>query len=397
MAAAAMLRLQWVMQLPDYQGGSLVNLMASLQTGLGGAAHTAPPLDLLGAIEVDARRQVLLWVIDGLGFNYLRAHPQAVHLNRNLRGSMTSVYPPTTTSAITTLLTGMAPQQHGLTGWHMYFRELGSILAVLPGKPRYGGVGLGAAGIDTAKLLGHVAFADRIGVETCIISPASIARSDFNLAHLGRARLTGYQGLDGLLDSIDAVLHEDGRRFVHAYWPELDSIGHREGIGSEAARAHLQELDRAFMTLLERIGGTDTLVIVCADHGQVDSTPASRLSLDDHPELREMLALPLCGEPRSVYCYLRPGCEQDFDSYVESGLAGVAHGFTASHLLDHHWFGPGAPHPELARRIGDRVLLMQSNYTLKDWLPQEKRVELIGVHGGLTADELLVPLVIARV
>ena len=223
-----------------------MNTVGIPATGLGGAAHTAPPLDLLGPTGTTSR-QVLLWIIDGLGFDYLRAHPQAVHLNRNLRGSMTSVYPPTTTSAITTLLTGMAPQQHGLTGWHMYFRELGSILAILPGKPRYGGVGLGAAGIDTAKLLGHVAFADRIGVETCTISPAGIAGSDFNLAHLGRARLTGYRGLDGLLDAIDAVLHEDGRRFVHAYWPELDSIGHREGIGSEAS-SHLQELDRAFKT-----------------------------------------------------------------------------------------------------------------------------------------------------
>jgi len=385
------------MQLPDYHGGSLVNLMASLQQGLGGPAHAYPALGLLDAEQVTTHRQVLLWVIDGLGFNYLRAHPQAVHLNACLRGSMTSVYPPTTATAITTLLTGTAPQQHGLTGWHMYFRELGSILAVLPGKPRYGGVGLAAAGIDPAALLGHVAFADRINVSTCTISPAAIARSDFNLALLGRARLSSYQGLGGLLDSISAALHEDGRRFVYAYWPELDSLGHREGIWSEVARTHLLELDQAFMTLLERVQGTDTLVIVCADHGQVDTTPASRLCLDDHPALRDMLAMPLCGEPRSVYCYLRPGCEERFDDYVQSRLAGVAHAFSASQLIDHHWFGLGEPHPELARRIGDRVLLLQSNYTLKDWLPQEKRFDLVGAHGGLSDDELLVPLVIAGV
>lgn len=389
--------LQWAMQLPDYQGGSLVNLMASLQQGLGGPAHDYPTLGLLGADEVAAHRQILLWVIDGLGFNYLRANPQAVHLNACLRSSMTSVYPPTTASAITTLLTGMAPQQHGLTGWHMYFRELGSILTVLPGRPRYGGVGLAAAGIDTAALLGHVAFADRIGVSANIVSPASIARSDFNLAHLGRAQLSGYEDLAGLLDTLGDALHGNGRRFVYAYWPELDSTGHREGIWSESAITRLLELDQAFAHLLERLRGTDTLIIVCADHGQVDSTPATRLCLDDHPALSDMLAMPLCGESRSVYCYLRPGCEDDFDACVASELAGVARAFTASHLLDAHWFGLGAPHPELARRIGDRVLLLQSNYTLKDWLPQEKRFELVGVHGGLSPDELLVPLVTAAV
>ena len=29
-------------------------------------------------------------------------------------------------------MTGLAPQAHGLTGWHMYFREIGAVLAVLP-------------------------------------------------------------------------------------------------------------------------------------------------------------------------------------------------------------------------------------------------------------------------
>ena len=82
---------------------------------------------------------------------------------------------------------------------------------------------------------------------------------------------------------------------------------------------------------------------------------------------------------------------------MTSELAGVARAFTSSRLLDAHWFGLGTPHPELARRIGDRVLLLQSNYTLKDWLPQERRFELVGVHGGLSPDELLVPLVTAAV
>jgi len=385
------------MRLPDYQGGSLVNLMASLQQGLGGPAHDYPALRLLGADEVAAHRQVLLWIVDGLGFDYLRANPQAVQLNACLRGSMTSVYPPGTTSAITTLLTGSAPQQHGLTGWNMYFRELGGILTVLPGMPRFGGVRLAAAGVDTASLLGHVAFADRIGVSACAVSPASISRSGFNLAHLGRARQSSYSDLDGLLDRVTAALQGDGRRFVYAYWPELDSTGHCDGIWSEAARTHLLELDRAFTRLLERLQGTGTLVIVCADHGQVDTTPETRLHLDDQPGLRDMLVLPLCGESRSVYCYLRPGCEDDFDACVASELAGVVRSCSAAELIDAHWFGLGTPHPELARRIGDRVLLLQSNYTLKDGLFREKHVELVGAHGGLSRDELLVPLITAAV
>lgn len=383
------------MHLPDYEGNSLVNLMATLQRGLGGSAPAYRTLDLLDAGEMRARRRVLLWIIDGLGFNYLRAHPQAVHFNAHLRGSVTSVFPPTTATAVTTLLTGDAPQQHGLTGWYMYFRELDRILAVLPGKPRTGAAGPGAADIDIRALLGHTAFADRIAVEASSIAPAAIARSGFNLAHLGRATLTDYADLDGLLDTVTAALRQPGPRYVHAYWPGLDGIGHREGIHSTAAVSHLLDLDRAFGQLLERLQGTGALVIVCADHGLVDTTPATRLCLDDHPALGELLALPLCGEPRAAYCYLHPGCEQAFDAYVASELAGVVRAFPAQQLLDEHWFGPGTAHPELARRIGDRVLLPVANYSLKDWLPQERRVEPVGVHGGLSSDELLVPLIVA--
>lgn len=384
------------MQLPDYQGRSIVNLMASLQAGLGGADHAYAPLALLPPDRVRAHRQVLLWVVDGLGLNYLRAHPQAARLNARLAGGVTSVFPPTTATAITTYLTGEAPQQHGLSGWHMYFRELGAVLAVLPGRARYGGVGMREAGIDAGRLLGPRPFADRIGVAASTVSPAAIADSDFNRAHLGRAQLVPYRDLGDMLARCTDLLHLPGSRYLYAYWSELDSLGHRYGIWSDAARRHLLELDRAFGQLLDTIRGTDTLVILCADHGQIDPQPAHRILLDDHPLLGDCLQLPLCGESRAVYCYLRPGREAAFDDYVRRALAGAADCLPGEALIGSGWFGLGEPHPQLAGRIGDRVLVMREDYTLKDWLPQERRFELVGVHGGLSDDELWVPLVVAE-
>lgn len=231
------------MPLPDYHGGSIINLMASLQTGLDGPAHTYAPLHLLPAETVAGYRQVLLWVIDGLGLNYLRAHPRAACFDSHLLGGITSVYPPTTATAITTFLTGDAPRQHGLTGWHMYFRELGSVLAVLPGRARYGGADLAEAGIDAAALFGHVPFSERIGVDAFSVAPAYLAGSAFNLSHLGRAQGLSYRNLQDMLSAIAGLLRRDGRRFIYAYWPELDSIGHREG--TPGAGAHRGRLVRS--------------------------------------------------------------------------------------------------------------------------------------------------------
>ncbi|MCU7944456.1 MAG: alkaline phosphatase family protein [Candidatus Thiodiazotropha sp. (ex Cardiolucina cf. quadrata)] len=384
------------MPFPDYNGGSIVNLMASLQRAMGGDRHSYPPLDLIESLPLGSYRKILLWVVDGLGVNYLRAHPEAETLNAHLKGSITSVFPPTTATAVTTFLTGDAPQQHGLTGWHIYFRELGAVLAVLPGRPRYGGVTLREAGIDTGELLGHRPFSDKIAYDSVMLSPAYIADSDFNRAHLGRARLVRHRNLPELASQIAELLREGDERYLYAYWSELDSIGHLSGIWSEEAKCHLLEIDQAFSYLLEQCRGTDSLIIICADHGQIDTQPADRLSLEDHPELLEMLSLPLCGEPRAAYCYLRPGCEQAFDDYVKCVLDGKAIAYRSKELLENDWFGFGSQHPQLSLRIGDRTLLMQANYTIKEWLAQERRYELVGVHGGVSDDEMMVPVIAAE-
>ena len=384
------------MHLPDYHGGSIVNLMASIQQGLGGTPHIYPQHRLLPADQISQYQQVVLWVIDGLGLNYLRSHPKASHLNANLLGGMTSVYPPTTASAVTSFLTGMAPRQHGLTGWHIFFHELGAILAILPGRPRYGGVPLSQAGIDLQALLNVNPLTDSIPGSTACLVPDKIAKSDFTQYFLGSSKLLTHDSLEGLQQNIVATMTRGEERYLFAYWPELDTIGHHQGIWSEAAEHHLSELDHCFSEIVGQCHETGTLLIVCADHGQIDSHPQRRLSLDDHTELADCLAMPLTGEPRSAYCYLRPDKSECFDQYVNQHLAEQVELFRSDELIEQEWFGLGESNPQLKRRIGDRLLLMKEDYTLNDWLLQEQRYQLIGVHGGLSEDELLVPLVVVE-
>jgi hypothetical protein len=71
--------------------------------------------------------------------------------------------------------------------------------------------------------------------------------------------------------------------------------------------------------------------------------------------------------------------------------------YTAEQLVGSGLFGPGTPHAELARRVGDRALVMRQDYAIRDWLPQERRFDMVGMHGGLSSDELIVPLVVAEV
>src|SRR5688572_31854255 len=126
---------------PDYGGGGLVNLIASIVEGCGGKRRHAP-LAALPAKELGEARNVVLVIIDGLGDNYLMRAGAGGELARRRRAAITSVFPSTTASAITTSYTGRTPLEHGLTGWFTYFGEAGYVAATLPFRTRGDGISL---------------------------------------------------------------------------------------------------------------------------------------------------------------------------------------------------------------------------------------------------------------
>jgi len=380
---------------PDYTGGGILNLMSSLITAQGGPATAYSTCSLLEDSYLDQARQVLLLVVDGLGWNYLNRVGAGGYLHSHCVGSLSSVVPPTTAAAIPMFFTAAPPARHGFTGWFTWLRELGCVSAVLPYVTRHGHLPLGNSGPGPLELSHCDPVANRLPVECHVVSPRAIAHSVFNQGFSGSAEIHAYDDMSGFFDSVcDTLKSGAGRKYVHAYWPDLDAVAHVHGVGSNDARQHLEQFDHAFGSLLREIRGTDTAVVVTADHGFVD-VPAERVvHMDDHPELADCLTLPLCGEPRIAYCYVKPGRRKCFESYVNSELGEQMTLRASQDLIDEGLFGPGPRHPQLAHRVGDYTLLLKENYMIKDHLPGEHDFEIIGMHGGMSADELHVPLIV---
>ncbi len=383
--------------LPDYQNASIVNLMSSIRAALGPGAGDYPPLGALLPEELAAARNVLLLVVDGLGYEYLLGRGDT-QMGQHLRARLTSVFPSTTASAITTFLTGAAPQQHALTGWFMYFRELGTVSAVLPFRARSGGPAFGKWGVDPVAFFGHRPLFDDLTVSSHVLSPAYILNSDYSRSHCGRASRRGYRDMADFLAALQAILTRGRHRaYVYAYWSEFDKLAHHHGIGSRQVAAHFASLDAAFSALCDGLAGSDTLVVVTADHGLVDTDERSRLWLEDYPGLAETLVLPLCGEPRVAYCYVRSGRRAQFEDYARGALAEQAHVFVSDDLVERGFFGQGPVHPRLRERIGDFTLVMKGNWVMRDRLPVERAQTHVGVHGGVSSQEMYVPLIVRRV
>jgi hypothetical protein len=376
--------------LPDYRGGSIVNLTASLIRGRGGEEPVYPPLSCVDADTFAGDRHTVLVVIDGLGYDYLLQHGRGGVLHRNLKARLTSVFPTTTATAITSFLTGTAPQQHGLTGWFMYVGAAG-VWAVLPFTPR----GNGAVSPAPQELFDRRPLFDRMAGPVYLVTPERIADSVYNVAHRGAAVTVPYRSLTQFARRIERTIKSDARpKFIYAYWPELDGLGHEHGAGSRRVVAHFAQLQYVLEQLVNALKGTPTTLIVTADHGMIDSGPEHVIEVGDHPTMAQALVRPLCGERRAAYCYVDPAKAAEFEAYVGEVLGDYTTLVKSEDLIAQGYFGLGDPHPRLRDRVGDYTLLMKDRYVIKDWVPGERHHVQLGVHGGLSAAELYVPLVV---
>jgi hypothetical protein len=109
--------------------------------------------------------------------------------------------------------------------------------------------------------------------------------------------------------------------------------------------------------------------------------------------LEAMLTLPLCAERRASYCYVRPALAKEFERTAQKMLGKHCDIFTGRELISKGFFGLRKPHPRLFERIGDYVLVMKENYLLYDKVMGEEKEFHVGNHGGLSAEEMHVPLV----
>ncbi|MCW8947701.1 MAG: alkaline phosphatase family protein [Sedimenticola sp.] len=380
---------------PDYYGGSIANLMSSIAQAMGDWDTGYAPLAMLDRERLGTARNLVMLVVDGLGYQHLKTHAPDSVLFRHTIGSITSVCPSTTATAIPTFLSGLPPQQHGLTGWFTYFAEVGAILTILPYTTRLGRMPIDERILHPRELSGVVPFYDRLAVDSHLVIPDWIAGSTFNRAFTGSGRIRPYRGgLQGMFKGIQGAVNSGrGRNFIYAYWPEFDSLSHEHGVASPEVAVHLQALDQAFDAMTARLRGTDTLLLVTADHGFIDTTPEHTIRLSDHPVLADTLMMPLCGEPRLAFCYVHPDRQHIFESYIEQELSKAVTLFRSEQLLAEGCFGLGEPHPRLRDRIGHYTLVMKQNYIMTSELPGERPLAHIGVHGGLSSHEMYVPLI----
>jgi hypothetical protein len=359
---------EWVR--PDLDGASVAGLVPALLA--------QPRHDWLPACAREADTVVLL-VLDGFGWSALEEHRNLVPTIAAMEGGpITTVVPSTTSTALTSIATGLAPAQHGITGYRMVVS--GAVLNVL--RWDYPNGRRAPEPFDVQR---HTAF---LGRDVPVVTRSEFQSSGFTAAHLRGGRFIGWHTTSTLVEHCRrlALARE---RLVYAYYPGVDTVAHEFGLRNEFFTRELVSVDALVGELRDALPAHATL-LVTSDHGQV------HLERDDWVELRELEPLVelMAGDGRFRYLHAPRGRARDLADAARDTVGDRAWVFTRRELLDDGWMGQGAT-GTVPGRVGDVVLAAREPVAFVDpALPYE--TNLRSGHGSITRDEMLVPLLAAR-
>ena len=398
--------------LPSYDGHGPANVMPTVARHFGLRTSLAPlsPAIVPPALLADVDRIVTL-LVDALGFDALQAaiaQGAAPHLARLTSrpatqvAALTSTFPSSTPTALTTLHTACAPAHHGVTSDKLIDPQLGLPLSLpafepagacsWPKRPQL------APAVWRARPPIYPALAAH-GVSTTILSHRAFADAPFSSALHRGAMYLGSDTFAELCQRLRAVIDTGPTpAYVHAYWGTLDTVAHDAGPGSAAWDTELQRLDAAIGTLLEDgWHAPRTLLLVLADHGQIATEAARWTWLNEHPHLLALLRAPPVGDHRAGVLYVQDGCVAKACAYVTEHLAYCATALPMDEAIERGFYGPGTILPRTRTRMGDVLLLAHENWAVRYEYPgKAQQPWQSGTHGGLSRAEMLVPLIARR-
>lgn len=380
--------------LPDYADGSTVNLLASIIRSRGGKS---PHKNLKGLDPRRLReaRNVIYLVVDGLGVSqlerFLSMGKGKQFFAKHPWTTISSVFPATTAAAVTTFATGASPAEHAVLSWYLNLHDLGVVTMILPAITRTGSP-LAREEFDLHAYLDLPSYIDSVKGRRGLISYEDIPQSRYSRAGTRWTDRMAARTLQGLERQIMAFVRKRGKKMAYAYWPEYDSNCHEHGVTHRKTDRHLRQIDESLARLVRKLQGTDTRLFVLADHGLIDAPAAQRIDLGAVPGFYGCLATITSGDARSVSCFVRPGRVKAFKEIVNRKLGHACVCTPGEMLLAMNAFGPGKPHKALANRAGDFFLMARPGYAFTATLPGWEPRFHVAYHGGMSADEVLVPL-----
>ncbi len=357
---------------PKYDGKSLYNLSQSILEYFGDTP-SGKTLDF----QLPVNDGLVLFLFDALGISTLESAGA-----KNDREEITSVFPSTTATVLTTLFTGKKPCEHGVLGFQTFIREMGGIVNML-GLSHPSGPQLPTSYerlVGPGERLGRKL--SKIGVSSVAILPRSVSNTPMsNYDDDGFSSVIPYYDFWDLRLLVQKQLSKKERKFVYVYVPYIDTLSHHYGPYSQETALAVRDLLGFFEEVSSNSGYT---VLGTADHGQVEVDPA----LLPPAELMSLLELPPFGDSRAMFLKTRK--TQEVMDYLSKNFPDFLV-MTKEEVLKEGLIG--CERTQFEERLGDLLVLPQSRRLLiYSYTENNESINYRGHHGGLSPEEMRVPL-----
>jgi len=368
---------------PAYGSRSLVDVVPAVGAAIG--VKHRPDERVPGGLVLPEAPAYVVFLVDGLGARLLERYAEAAPYLASLIGGQapgTAGVPSTTATSLSSLGTALPPGAHGLVGFTSRIPGTGRLLNALAWDKQ----------VDPKQWQPHATAFTGLrlnGASVTVVNKREFRGSGLTVAaHRGAE----FVGADRVGERLAAAVAASSRRpsLTYLYDSDLDWTGHRYGVASDSWLQQLSMVDAEAEHLRESLP-PDVRLLVIADHGMVDSPIASRVDVDAEPALRDGLFL-MGGEARFRHLYCRSGAIDDVAATWRSVLGDRADVLTREEAIGRGWFG--TVEPLVLPRLGDVVVACRGDHAVISTTDFSYESTLIGLHGSLTADEMLIPLLV---
>lgn len=362
-------------KLPDYEN-CLTNLACSIEKHFALEFHhkTLNRVDML--LNNNNSKNVIVLVYDGFGKNIIEKNlDQSSFFRKNLKDEITSVFPPTTAAATTSLITGLNPNEHGWLGWDVYFKKINKIVSIFENHEKDDPMKVFDYNV-VQKFLKYESIVDRINKKGKFKA--------YNLVPFGENK---YDSLDDMIDKLIKICSTNEKKYIYAYCNEPDHTLHRNGTNGDKTKSIVQEIDTKTKRLIEKI--KDYTLIIVADHGHHDCNVITLVN--DYPDFVELLEKNVAIEGRACTFWVKPNKDKIFRDKFSEYFGDDFILLSKKEVLEQKIFGNGNNHSELNTSLGDYLAIAIGNRYFEYYYYED---DMISHHAGITTEEMIVPLVI---
>lgn len=406
---------------PQYDSTCFANIPPAIKYLLTGEGRSLLPPAVFGGLP-QKYDTVILFFIDAFGWRFFEKyaddHPFLNYLvTEGSAAKITAQFPSTTAAHVTCMHTGLPVGQSGVFEWQYYEPQLDAIITPLlfsfAGTTKRDT--LKPTGIDPKLLYPtQTLYRDlqQYGVASYIFQHKEYAISTYSDVVFQGAEIIPYKTLPEALVNLGQLLAQprSGGAYFFLYYDKIDAIGHEYGPNSPQLEAEIE----ALLTLMERLfwqklNGRlkNTLFIMTADHGLVEVDPQTTIYLNRDPQFsgfkqylktnsRGELLVP-GGSCRDMFLYIKEDRLAEAQAFLAERLAGKAEVYQTQALIEQGFFGELPVSAGLLSRLGNLVILSHRYESV--WWYEKDRFEqkYYGHHGGLTGQEMEIPLLLVTI